>query len=256
VTLALAFALIAGAGRGAPLAEGVELLRAFRVEEGLARLEKARTGGPYAHEDFVLLHEQLAIGYAYAGRAAEAQAQFERLLAISPTHSPKVTFVYERARQRARLRAPPTLELTFDRAGVAQRPLALTVALAGAEALARVGLLWRRQGSVDWVRLQAALDHDGVAHFELAPLPTEGSLTRELYAVAYDAAGNEVLQLGSPLAPRELTQRLDVSPRWYQRWYVWLAAAAVVAAAVGTAVYASTRPPPAEVPVSFSTVSF
>jgi hypothetical protein len=73
---------------------------------------------------------------------------------------------------------------------------------------------------------------------------------RELYAVALDAAGNEVLQAGLPTAPRTITLTPDTRPRWYQRWWVWAVGAVVVGATAAATVYGLTRPPPATLPAT------
>jgi hypothetical protein len=97
---------------------------------------------------------------------------------------------------------------------------------------------------------------DGVARVELPPLDPAGALTRELYAVGLDPRGNELLELASSATPRELTLKSDLTPRWYQRWWVWVAAGVAVAAVTTTSVYFATRPPPATLPTTFHSTTF
>ena len=67
-------------------------------------------------------------------------------------------------------------------------------------------------------------------------LPGRKAQSLEVYAVASDAAGNEVLSWASPARPTEIALRYD--PPWYRTWWVWAIAGGVVAAGTGVVVYA------------------
>lgn len=244
------------------LGQGAAAVAAFQAEEGVRLLEKARQTGPFTHAQLVLLYEQLGIAYAYLGRNDEAHLTFLRLMDIAPRHaisyflSPRVTFIYERARTEAQVGVAPSLDLQWRATTLAEEPLELRIALSGRPVgVTQIGLGVRLRGEEQYTVLRRPLE-EGVARVELPPLDPAGALTRQLFVVGLDALGNEVLELASRTSPREITLKPDLSPRWYQRWWVWVATGAVVAAVTSTVIYFVTRPPPQTVPATLQSSSF
>jgi hypothetical protein len=66
----------------------------------------------------------------------------------------------------------------------------------------------------------------------------------QLYLVASDPDGNQVLMLGDPARPREISLSFEKPEAWYRKWWVWALVGGVVAAGTGTAVYFGLQEPP------------
>ena len=98
-------------------AKGSKALAEFRPEKAVKLLKKATKEGPYGYQDYVRLHEELGIAYAYVEDQAAAKREFSLVLMLDPGHaisytlSPKVTFLFEQARQQANERQPPVIDL-------------------------------------------------------------------------------------------------------------------------------------------------
>jgi hypothetical protein len=100
----------------------------------------------------------------------------------------------------------------------------------------------RTRGERPWRAADLTLAPAGKrARLLLPGLPGRKAQSLEVYAVASDAAGNEVLTWSSPARPSEIALRYD--PPWYRTWWVWAIAGGVVAAGTGAVVYATVWEP-------------
>jgi hypothetical protein len=236
------------------LDKAAKALSDFRPDDAVELLTQAKEEGPYTHEDHVRLYEQLGIAYAYLERGDDARHAFDVMLALEPTRaisytlSPKVTFLFEQARARANRRPTPAIDLSWSRDLTIedQIPIAVEVVADPHRFLEKARIHFRTKGFPKWQERTIDLPDAGqVARLELPPAApgSEQSESVEVYAVAYDASGNEVLLWGSERRPREIGLRYEAPDPWYGQWWVWVAAGAVVAAAAGTAVFVVTREP-------------
>ena len=264
MTLSLWLALMSSAApSSASLEDGVRALEALDTRRAVSLLERARGEGPYDLPTHVRLYEQLAIAYAFVERPEDALKAFDRVLALSPgyavsyTLSPKVTFLFERARTARAARPQLELEVSWpkDLKGGAPLPVNVekrfdTLALA-----LNLTLFSRSKGEPAFQShpLSAPGPGDSVTVVlpEEAPGP-DGAVVRELYLKATDAAGNEVFRWASLAAPREVTSIALVNQSWYQKWWVWSVIGVGLAAATGGVVYWRTHQPPAVLQGSFS----
>ena len=239
-----------GAERSA-LESGLEHLAAFETAEAIAALNDAKRQGPYRHADHVRLYEALGTAQAYAGNNVLANEAFDQLLILSPGHaisytlSPKVTFLFERARRRAG--EPPQLLISWPRDQVVSDPTAIEIDSSRASTMRHARLHYRRKGDQSWFWADYELPAPGdFATAVLPPLDADATSPQvmQMFAVGFDAAGNEVGRWGHPLRPRELSLRYDPPSPWYERWWVWTIAGVVIATGTGIAVFAATREPP------------
>lgn len=237
------------------LESGRRALAAFEVDTAIAALDRA-AAVPLDHARHVLLWEQRGIAHAYLEREPDALAAFDRLLALDPGHllsytlSPKATFVFEKARAAAAARGAPALELRWARDQRLGAPVGVEVeTVADPDGLLeRATIYVRARGETAW--RAADLSLADVGKLERVRLPAVGGTrptSLELYAVASDAAGNEVLSWASPARPREIPLRYDPPTPWYRTWWVWAAAGGVVAVGTGIAVYAAVWEPSSDV---------
>lgn len=240
---------------------GARALAQFQADEAVALLERARRAGPYRHDDHVRLYEQLGIAYAYLDRPEEALAAFDMLLALDPGHavaytlSPKATFLFEKARRAAAERPVPAIDVAWPRDLAVTDPIPITVeVVADPKAfLRRAALGQRLRGAPNYSRREFELLAPGAHRREVLDPPdpaAAGARTVEIYLVAFDERGNEVLRWGAPERPREVALRHVPPAPWYGRWWVWSVAAAVLAAGTGAAVYVATRAPASTVPTT------
>ncbi|MBI3181676.1 MAG: tetratricopeptide repeat protein [Myxococcales bacterium] len=252
--------VIAGAAP-ASLEEGAAALEQFRTDDAVALLERARDQGPYLHTDYVRLYEQLGIAYAYQERTDPSLRAFEMLLGLSPGHairytlSPKATFTFEKARKLAAERPEPTLDVGWSRDLTVDNPVTLDVEVVADPLgfLKRATLHWRVRGAGGWNLVPFQLAPPGGRVRQLIPaLGSKRSETVEMYLVAADEKGNEVLLHGSPERPREIARKYEPPAPWYSRWQVLVPAGAVLAAATGAVVFAATRPPSPTAEVSLT----
>lgn len=258
VEVLLLLALLASPGKSS-LDLAAEALADFRPDDAVKLLTKAKDEGPYLHADHVRLYEQLGIAYAYLEKPEDAKHAFEVMLALEPTHaisytlSPKVTFLFEQAREHASERPAPTLDLSWSRELTVEDPIPIAVEVVAdpQQFLERARLFYRTKGMPKWSSTDVdLLDVGRAARVELPPAApaAERPETVELYAIAYDEPGNEVLLWGTERRPREIGLRYEPPDPWYGKWWVWVAAGVVVAGAAGSAVFAVTREPGPTVP--------
>jgi tetratricopeptide (TPR) repeat protein len=245
--------LLAAAVAAVPsLDQAKSLLDEFRMQEALELLDRARAEGPYVWADHVRLEELSGIAYAYLGRADEAQAAFERLLALDPRHavsytlSPKVTFVFERARERWETRARPALEISWpaELAVGVPVPIDIEVAADPNKFFSRATLHYRVRGEAVFSAMDVELAAPGTrVRVLLPPTSAEKDTTLEIYLIARNSRGDEVHSWYSAKEPRDLLLRFVPPEAWYGEWWVWVAVGGVVAAAsVGAALVATYEP--------------
>lgn len=233
------------------LAEGTALLAAYKADEALALLDQAGKH-PLDHPRHITLWEQRAIAHAYLEREPEARAAFDRLLALDPDHvlnyrlTPRAMFLYQAARDEAAKRGAPRLELRWSRDQALGRPVELDVdTVADPTGLMRDATIYvRTRGETAWKAADLHLAAPGKRqHLRLPGLPGRKAQTLEVYAVASDGRGNEVLTWASPARPAEIALRYDAP--WYRTWWVWAITGGVVAVGTGIAVYATVWEPSA-----------
>jgi hypothetical protein len=107
----------------------------------------------------------------------------------------------------------------------------------------------RERGAQRWAAHPLVLEPPGKTKVEVLSSPAsppDHDTSLEIYLVARDARGNEVLEWGSPAHPRELQLRYQAPPPWYAHWWVPVIGAAL-AGGVAASVYLLTRPQPATV---------
>lgn len=255
VCCALVAALILSAvPKEAEVEAAEKALADFRPEEAVRILDAVE--GPLAYETHIRVHEQLGIAHAYLEQPEEAVASFRRMLALDParalpyTLSPKVTFLFERARREAARLPTPTLDLGWPRGlrTAESVPIELEVVHDPVGFLSSAVVRYRRRGEASWRERALQLPSEGgFATASLPPVAAEATeaQTLELYVVARDGRGNEVMRLGHPDRPREIELRYERPRAWFERWWLWAAVGGVVAAgATAAAVAASSGPGP------------
>lgn len=240
----------------APLDDAEAALGAFDAEVALTKLSEAREAGPFALEDHARYYAALGIANAYLEREEQSLDAFVRLLRIAPGHAiaytlaPRVTFLFERARKVAG--PPPSLDFSWPRGRRTDEtlPVVVEVLRDPERIIHRAELRWRdgSAGSFAAANLQLV----AVGRYTTFELPAFGpevteDRTRDLYLSAFDAAGDELIRLGSVDAPMKVTQRYVAPTPWHSNWWVWAAIGTAVAAGTATAVYVATRPEPESV---------
>lgn len=234
--------------------KGTQALADFRPEAAVALLEQARSEGPYRHEQHVKLYEQLGVAYAYLERADDAVEAFGIMLALQPTAaisytlSPKVTFLFERARKKAMEAPTPSIDLSWPKDLRVDQAVPVDVELLADPKgfLKRARLFHRVKGAIRYQKVQLSLPKiGGRKEVRLPPSAPASKRTEvlELYLIGEDERGNEVLRWGTPTRPREVPLRYEPPDPWYGKWWVWVAAGAVVAASGAAAAVAVTREP-------------
>jgi hypothetical protein len=235
------------------LAKGADLLAKFQVEDAVAALDAAAAAGPLAYADNVKLWEQRGIAEAYLEHADRAAEAFDRLLALDPGHllsytlSPKATFVFERARAAAVARGAPTVDVSWPHGLAVGAPVPVTIDVVADPRgfLVRATLFVRTRGEHAWRAADLALPPaGGFARVVLPAVDATRPESLEVYLRAYDHDGNEVLAWADAARPREIPLAYVPPAPWWKRWWIWAAAAGVVAAGTGAGVYAATRTPP------------
>lgn len=242
------------------LAQGAKALAAFQVDSALALLRRALAAIPHTHRDYEKIYEQLGIAYAYLGRTRDAMRAFDMLLALDPGHllsytlSPKATFVFERARKQAQAETPPALSVTWPHNLEVGRPIPVDVGVIAdpKHMLDRATLYVRRKGAPRYRALDMRLPPPGRYHrVELPAVRAHRPQALEVYATAFDRAGNAVLTWALPTRPRAIDLRYTPPVPWYRKWWVWAAVGGVVAAGTGTAVYLVGRSLPSTIGLGF-----
>lgn len=235
-----------------PLDAAKTALDEFRMQEALDILERAKSEGPYAWPEHVRLEELLGVAYAYLGKTEEAQAAFERLLALDPRHavsytlSPKVTFVFERAREQALKRPPPALEVSWPPELSATEPVPIDIEVASDpnRFFEKATLYYRLRGTDRFSSVATVLPRVGERRrLILSFASPEQDTSLEIYLVASNSHGDEVQRWYSEKEPRELPLRYVPPEEWYSKWWVWaVVGTAVAAAGVGTALIVTHEP--------------
>jgi len=230
-----------------------QALANFRAPEALELLTRARGEGPHAHREHVELYEQLGIAHAYLGHVEESRAAFvqalllEPSLAISYTLSPKVTFVFEQAREVAAQRGAAALGVGWpSEPSVSEDlPIDLEILADPGNYLVGARVFYRWVGDANYLSRKVALGAPQQRVRVLLPAPMlEKSAILELYVVAEDAAENQVLLWRDAGHPLQLPLRYDPPRPWFTQWWV-LAAVGAVAAGATTAVLIATHEPSA-----------
>ncbi len=248
-------AALAGKGGDTQLLDDAgAALADFDAERAVGLLERAKNAGPWKWADHARLYEQLGVAYAYLEKPEPTAAAFEMLLAIDParaisyTLSPKVTFLFEKARKKVLETASPAMHVSWktDLDVTEEVPIEVEVVEDPRLFLVRGVLGWRLKGSPRYELRRFALPAKGVRHVEV--LPAQGSTKREsleIYVAGLDGDGNEVLLWASPTRPREVVLDYDPPTPWYGKWWVWtIAGAAVAAGATATAIAVTREPGP------------
>ncbi len=235
----------------ADLDAGTRALAAFEVDTAVAALDRA-AAHPLDHPRHVTLWEQRGIAQAYLEREPDALAAFDMLLALDPGHllsytlSPKATFVFEKARAAALARGAPTLEVRWPRDQRLGAPVPLEIEIvADPTAMLRQATIYvRARGEASWRAADLTLAGPGtLRRARLPAVPGARPTSLEIYAIASDDAGNEVLTWASAARPREIALRYDPPTPWYRTWWVWAAAGGVAALGTGVVVYAAVWEP-------------
>lgn len=241
--------------RGSLLDAAAAALADFRPEAAVTILARARTEGPWRHADHVLLYEQLGIAHAYLEQTEEAREAFRVMLTLDPTRaisytlSPKVTFLFEQARRDAAERGPPALDMSWPRDLTVDRTIPIDVEVVADPdgLLRRAELHYRLKGAPTFAARSLDLPPPGerAVRVELPPMAASSARSEavELFLVAQDRSGNEVLLFGSERRPREIGLAYVPPDPWYGKWWVWAIAGSVVAASAGAAAFAATRDP-------------
>lgn len=250
------------AKRGDPklLDDAATALADFDAERAVTLLEEAKTSGGWSWADHARLYEQLGVAYAYLEQPGPTAAAFDMLLAIDParaisyTLSPKVTFLFEKARKASLDARAPAIHVSWrtDLKVTEEVPIDVEIVDDPRGYFARGVLAWRLKGSPRYETRSFAMPAAGQRHTEL--LPPAGSTKREsleIYVAVLDPAGSEVLLWSSPTRPREVVLDFDPPTPWYGKWWVWTIAGVAVAAGATAAAVAVTSEPGPTVPGSF-----
>ncbi|HUQ01214.1 MAG TPA: hypothetical protein VM261_01910 [Kofleriaceae bacterium] len=235
----------------AELESGQRAVAAFDVDTAVAALDRAEHG-PLDHAHHILLWEQRGILRAYLDQPEQATAAFDRLLALDPAHllsyslSPKATLAFEKARGVAASRGAPAIELRWprDQRLGAVMPIEVETLTDPTGILRSATIYVRARGETAWRAADLSLAEPGkLERVRLPGVAGTKPTSLEIYAVASDDAGNEVLTWSSPARPREIPLRYDPPTPWYRTWWVWAAAGGVVAVGTGIVVYATVWEP-------------
>lgn len=204
--------------------------------------------------------ELIALAHFIRRDEAGARATFERILDIDPGYqlrdtsgSPKIRAFFDELKRQLIPGYDPTagadLEHAAPTAGVAAEPVEIEVrATRGGERVFSVVVATRRRGALAYQVLPAA--PRGESRWRARPRPAASAkpYILEYYLEARDAGGAAVARVGSPDAPLEIALTAgsgEGARRWYSRWYVIAAGAAVVAAGATGLVLAATAGPDA-----------
>ncbi|MBT8492459.1 MAG: outer membrane protein assembly factor BamD [Deltaproteobacteria bacterium] len=230
---------------------GAKALAAFEIETAVDHLQRAKTQGPLPLDQLKRVHEQLGIAYAYLGKESEALAEFDALLALAPGHllpytlSPKATFIFEKARKRARQRARASIDVNWPRKLEVEDevPLEVEVIADPKKFLARAVVHVRKAGSKDYGQVPVDLSKSK-GRVVLPPVAGTKPETLQVFVTAFDPKGNEVLRWSSASRPRDIPLSYQPPAPWFKKWWVWAIAGGVVAASTGAVVFALESEPP------------
>jgi hypothetical protein len=258
ITVVLNLELLSPAAE-ASLEAARRALRAFDFAQAAALFGQARVAGGNPYERYVAILEGLGIAQASLGNGRAADEAFDLLLAIAPGHaiqytlSPKVTFVFERARRRHAKSAPIMVQLNWSLGREVNQPIPVSIMLLSdpLDLLRNITLYADRPG-LEVIRRTLALrevDRELTVLLPAPAPPVRSAGVMLLRLSGYDAHGNEIVRVGSAALPRRVPLSYRPQTPWYRKWWVWTAAAAVLSAGVGTSVWLATRPPPEQVDV-------
>ncbi|MEZ0310404.1 MAG: hypothetical protein ACAI38_01435 [Myxococcota bacterium] len=252
--LVLALTVLVGSGAAERLDAAAKALAAFERDRALTELEAAALARPLAYDEHVRLYELLGITHAYLGHDKETREAFDMLLALAPGHalaytlSPKVTFLFEEARKANEARGPTELRMTWPPGleVTSEVPVTFEVVRDPMGLLRNGRLHYRTHGAASGATaLNVALPALGTYAQVALPPQVDATEARalEIFFTAVDAAGNEVLRVGTSERPYTVPLAYEPPPPWYRTWWVWAGAGAVLAVASGIALYLADDPP-------------
>ncbi len=228
--------------------QGRQLIqKALRYQEGIALLERALRSEALTDEERAEAYGLLGVAFVAKGAPKSAEAAFDELLKLDPGHrldpllSPKIQEIFERALKK---RTPKILDVQAE---VQKRSIAFSARLEDpATRIAKVELR-AKDGAGNYQATEMAREQERLQAVLL--IPSVGAGRVEYHLVGLDAQRRPLASAGSAQAPlsvvyqRALTERVSVdkapSPQWYERWWIWAIAGAVVAGSVTTAVVLS-----------------
>lgn len=219
------------------LQAGIDDYNALRYEAAIDKLERAAADRESNPSLRVEIHRYLAFANVALNKKSQAQAEFEKALAIDPTfrvdplaRSPKILEVFDRAREQFRMRlaksdgeAPVITHEGFKETVPFGRQVAVEATIRDRTEIAETQLFYRKAG--DYVYAYAPLIRQGAEHY-LGVIPAEAATAEsvEYYLIAIDMAGNAAL-IGNTERPLTIAVDPEPVPRpWYKRRMVWAAA--------------------------------
>jgi tetratricopeptide (TPR) repeat protein len=223
----------------------------FKAEEAIALLDRAKTEGPLDHRSHVELYEQLGTAYAYLARTEDALGAFERALALDPglaisyELSPKVTFLFEQARTKARELGSPAIDVSWANDLEVSDPVEIQIEVLSDPYgfLKRATIHFRLAGDPQYRSESIDLGPKGTrAGATLPPAGVDRPAVIELWVVVHDGARNEVLLWSSARRPLEIPLAFEPPPPWYTRWWAFGILGAVAAGATAAALVAAHEP--------------
>ena len=218
------------------------IVEELRYEAGIALLEQFLVDPGRAAEDRVVAYRLLGTAYVAKNAPKAAEAAFAALLALDPDHtldprlSPKIHYVFDRAKKRTLIPVRLTDVAASPRAG------ALTVTARVADPQARLDhvVLYARTAGKAFVarRMQRRAETLSAS----VRLPKTEKVHVDYFLVAFDGQGRPLAEAGSRQAPSSaVVQRSPFAPMpeaapaedpWYRQWWVWALTAAVVGGVV------------------------
>ena len=237
-----------------PIEQAIALAKAalddVRPNDAVGYLSQARE--PYEYENHVLLYELLGISYAYLDKVDKAVSAFERMLALDSsrvlpyTLSPKVTFLFERARRTSKDRGDSMLDVSWPKDLRTKDTIPVTLeVLSDPLGLFHEATIYYRLRGAGWSRTKSHTLPRG--QLATVRLPALGAISQEtqveLYVVVTDTRENQVHLIGSETRPRIVNLQYQAPSEWFEKWWVWAAVAGVVAGGVGAAVLLDSDPP-------------
>lgn len=236
----------------AKLAIGTAALAELKVDEAKAALDQVEKAGPLDHATNVSLWEQRGIAAAYVDDEAGATSAFDMLLALDPSHflsyelSPKATLVFEKTLKATKVRGAPEVDVSWARGGKVGDavPIAVDVLADPKKFLARATLFVRTRGETSWRAADLTLAGARERRIVLPAVHAEKPVSLEVYLLAYDPSGNEVLTWADRTRPREIALRYEPPTPWYRTWWGITTIGVVGAGIASGIVYAAVIAPP------------
>jgi hypothetical protein len=242
----------AGARSRKRLAEGRKLYEEQEYRRAIRELAPIGRDPAATRSQRLEALELLGLCWFILGESVAAREAFEDLLAIDPDYqlreasgSPKIRSFFERVKKSYlpdyRPDARVALEHAAPASAMAGRKLELLVDVtSGQDVVKELTLHWRRRGVMAYSSTPLRNVNDNHWRARFTPPADTASYTLEYYIDARDLASRSVARIGGPETPLALplTGAPSESPSWYQRWYIWVGATALVLA--GTSVYLVT----------------